>query len=30
MWARGEYHSLLFERQAILSAQEGTLRLVPP
>lgn len=30
MWARGEYHPMLFAREAILAAQEGTLRLVPP
>lgn len=30
VWARGEYHPLLFDRQAIEQTQEGTLELVPP
>ncbi|MBI3976310.1 MAG: penicillin acylase family protein [Armatimonadetes bacterium] len=30
MWAKGDYHPLLFTRDAILAAQEGTLRLLPP
>jgi len=30
MWAKVEYHPMLYERNAILAAQEGTLRLTPP
>ncbi|HEV8338600.1 MAG TPA: penicillin acylase family protein [bacterium] len=30
MWAAAEYHPMLYERDAILAAQEGTLRLTPP
>jgi len=30
MWAKVQYHPMLYERDAILAAQEGTLRLTPP
>jgi penicillin amidase len=30
MWAKVEYHPMLFERNAIEAAKEGTLRLTPP